>query len=102
LQETATLDHLVLSGLDQTNLQAIVPDLIAAELCPSLLELKFNNTDPALLTSLQVGTVRNSKSPSMRVAFVADAADSEDATHELMRVLQAAGVEPIILGNATT
>lgn len=102
LQETATLDHLVLSGLDQTNLQAIVPDLIAAELCPSLLELKFNNTDPALLTSLQVGTVRNSKSPSMRVAFVADAADSEDATHELMRVLQAAGVEPIILGNATS
>ncbi|KAG2047158.1 hypothetical protein BDR06DRAFT_120963 [Suillus hirtellus] len=104
LQETATLDHLVLSGLDKPNLQAIIPDLIAAALCPSLLDLKFNDTGPtiaALLASLPVGIVRNSNSPSMRIIVVANAADSDDVTHELVHLLRTAGVEAMILGNAT-
>jgi len=105
LQETTTLDHLVLSGLDKTNLQAIVPDLIAAALCPNLLDLKFNDADPmvvTLLASLPVGTLRSSNSPSMRVVVVANDADSDDATHELVHVLWAAGVKVVILGNATS
>ncbi|KAG1727135.1 hypothetical protein EDB19DRAFT_1751000 [Suillus lakei] len=106
LQETATLDHLVLSGLDKANLQAIVPDLITAALCPSLLDLKFNGADStitALLTSLPASIVRNSNSPSMRVVVIADVPDSEVTTHELVHVLRAAGVlEVTILGNATS
>ncbi|KAG2072091.1 hypothetical protein BDR04DRAFT_1097414 [Suillus decipiens] len=105
LQETVTLDHLVLSGLDKTNLQAIVPDLIAAALCPSLLNLKFNDVDPtiaALLASLPVGIIRDPNSPSMRVVVVADVVDINDATHDLVHVLRATGVDVIILGNTTS
>jgi hypothetical protein len=55
-----------------------------------------------LLASLPVGTARSPNSPSMRVTVVANVADSDDATHELVHVLWAAGVKVVILGNATS
>ncbi|KAG2137975.1 hypothetical protein DEU56DRAFT_345601 [Suillus clintonianus] len=99
LEETMALDHLVLSGLDKTNLQAIIPDLITAALCPSLLDLKFNDADStttALLTSLPAGTVRNPHSPPMRVVINNT---SEDESHDLVLALRAAGIADIFTGN---
>ncbi|OJA11618.1 hypothetical protein AZE42_05474 [Rhizopogon vesiculosus] len=95
LQETPTLDDLVLSSLDGSNVQAIAPGLISSSLCPSLRDLTFkdanSSTIAALSASLQVGTRINS--PSMRVAVVADITDSDDATHQLIHALRSSGIE---------
>jgi hypothetical protein len=92
LQETPTLEHLLLSALDNSSLRAIASDLITSSLCQSLHDLKFKDADVSTITALSACLPLAVGSPSTRVIVAANFTGRDDPTHQLIHALRLAGI----------
>jgi hypothetical protein len=92
LQETPTLEHLLLSALDNSSLRAIASDLITPSLCQGLHDLKFKDADVSTIAALSACLPLAVGSPSTHVIVAANFTDRDDPTHQLIHALRLSGI----------